>query len=260
LPLYGLKGRGALDILSIVDGKRIAIELKYCKARLDYEFDGEKYQLPPTVARDIFRYDVCKDITRLEHAVGSKQADLGYLIVLSNDPAMWLEQRYESIDAAFKLHHGRILQGDAAWTERAGPGTTKGRERTHCFAGEYRLTWSDYSEIGVRNGEFRVLVLSVFSGPATNVAASQIENREPSNRSLKRDLQAIRTYFRCLEKVETTMSFDEIETIFGELPASARNHAAWWQRVDSHQHAVWELEGWKASPRISERRVTFRKR
>lgn len=63
-------------------------------------------------------------------------------------------------------------------------------------------------------------------------------------------------------KVDTVaLSFDEVETIIGgELPASARNHRAWWANdAQSHPHSrLWLEAGWRRSSlNMTEGRVSF---
>lgn len=67
------------------------------------------------------------------------------------------------------------------------------------------------------------------------------------------------TFFKDLEGDEQRLTFDELEILTQvDLPPSARAYAAWWSK---HQHhAVWDRHGWRASPRIAESAVVFRRR
>jgi hypothetical protein len=60
---------------------------------------------------------------------------------------------------------------------------------------------------------------------------------------------------------EAPMSFAEVEDVLGfPLPASARNHAAWWSNnVGTHVHAAaWRGAGWRTSRvNLAAERVTF---
>jgi|ERR1035438_3973385 hypothetical protein len=55
-----------LDIQIDDDGRRSAIELKYLVRAFEGEYDGEHFELPNRGAHDISRYDVVKDIARVE--------------------------------------------------------------------------------------------------------------------------------------------------------------------------------------------------
>jgi hypothetical protein len=161
LPLSGLKGRGALDIVIRAKSFTASIEVKYVKANLAIDVGGESFSLPPTVARDIFRHDVCKDVTRVEHAIGSNQATLGFVIVLGNDRAIWQDTGFAGIDSDFKIHHDRELTGCLKWGEKAGLGTRKNRDVPLDLRGTYKLNWHTYSDLKVTNGQFKILVIPV---------------------------------------------------------------------------------------------------
>ncbi len=266
VPLYGLQGRGALDI-TIRDGRgTTALELKYCKARLSADHEGEKFELPGTVARDLFRHDVCKDIWRLEHAIGSGQADRGFCVVLTNDRGIWSDSGFQGIDQQFKIHDGRHVAGSLSWSDRAG-GTAKGRENPICLAGSYALEWRDYSEVPVKNGRFRVLVVEVTSwskieptrqadGVSSDVGEYQAT---PDRGSTKTRFELLRLAIMARGH-DSAFTLTEIESIVGDLPPSARSHNAWWSHVGSHPHAVWEHDGYRASPQLARGMVRFVKK
>ena len=65
-------------------------------------------------------------------------------------------------------------------------------------------------------------------------------------------------FFRALDGVEQRFTFDELESLANvELPPSARVHPAWWW--GDHVRPRWETHGWKASPRMTDGVVVFRK-
>jgi len=261
-PLRGLKGRAALDIVVRESGVTTAIEVKYCKAQLTIEVSGEAFQLPSTVARDLFRHDVCKDIWRLEYAIGTGQADRGVALVLSNDPGLWSDTGFDSIDRQFKIHHGQTLTGTLTWSDRAN-GTQKNREQPIQLAGHYAMEWRPYSDLGVRNGRFQMLEVPVSVGahvaeppgvPDTKPAATSVA--KPA--SIRGRYEALRDAI--LAKGDGALfSLEEIEAIVGPLPNSARRHVAWWHHVGSHSHALWEHHGYKASPNLAEGYVRFKR-
>jgi hypothetical protein len=85
---------------------------------------GTRSSSPTPSANDISRHDVIKDITRVEAMVADEFADRGCVLVLTNDRSYWQPStRADAIDAEFRLHEGRILQGTASWAARAGAGT-----------------------------------------------------------------------------------------------------------------------------------------
>lgn len=265
VPLAGLAGRAALDIVVRMDKSVFAFEVKYFKGALKTVHDGETFKLPATVARDISRYDACKDVGRLEHAVGSRQADSGFFVALSNDPRFWLSsERQESIDEAFKIHDGRTLSGELVWSERAGTGTIKGREAAIRLCGRYPLRWTEYSQVaGSSCGRFRCLVVDVRSGkaripfPDSKVGAAAPEAISASGSGSSTGKASLREFLRSTMGTSVEMTFAEVEAFLGRLPNSARVHRAWWSGVKSHPHAIWEHEGYRAWPDLDLERVCF---
>ena len=142
----------------------IAIELKYHTQGLDVTHNSERFSLAEHGAQPPRRYDFLTDVERLEYALDQYQpAKEGYAILLTNYPDHWNHPRNtNTIDAAFRLHEGRTITGRLAWSERAGAGTTKGREKALEIQGFYDLRWRDYSAFGnARNEQFRYLVVPV---------------------------------------------------------------------------------------------------
>jgi hypothetical protein len=131
---------------------------------------GEPFELPDQSAQDISRYDVIKDVVRMESFVVDGVAERDRVIVLTNDPAYWQPGRSaETIDAKLRLHEGRVLEGTLGWSPRAGRGTVRGREQVLGLAGRYECTWRDYStapDNGRRAHQWRYLDV-VVGGPRT---------------------------------------------------------------------------------------------
>ncbi|MBN1174981.1 MAG: hypothetical protein JXA67_22675 [Micromonosporaceae bacterium] len=154
-----------LDLLVRHDGQRTAVELKYLIARLHTSLDGEVFDLPHQAAQDISRYDVVNDIMRVETLVADGYADDGYVLVLSNDAGYWRPgTRTNLIDAAFRLHEGRTLDGILSWAAHAGAGTTRNRTTPLRLRGRYECQWRDYSVVTATDGrlsKFRYLLLPV---------------------------------------------------------------------------------------------------
>ncbi len=158
--------RGAIDIL-VLGQHRYALELKYLCKGLTVQVGNEVMVLRHHSARDIRRYDVCKDIVRMEQYAERTGHGSGVL-VLTNDPAYW-EQRHgsDTIDAAFHLTDLRELRGTLQWAARAGAGTTKGREKSLEIRGSYPLAWRDYSDLIGVGARFRYLWVPVAAPRST---------------------------------------------------------------------------------------------
>lgn len=163
-----------LDLLVEADGHRVAIELKYLVRRFHGEIAGELFDLPNQAAHDIARYDVVKDVVRVESFLATGVADEGWVIAMSNDPAYWQPGRkQDAVDARFRLHEGRILEGELDWGPAAGAGTTRGRENALELAGRYRCTWRDFAsvvDLGGQPVQWRYLAIGV---PAEELTGSE---------------------------------------------------------------------------------------
>jgi len=158
-----------LDVLLVIEGRRIAVELKYLLRKLTTTIEGELFALPDQGAQDLGRHAVVKDIRRLERMRLEGLADDAYAVALTNDPSYWRPGKREgTIDSAFRLHEGRRLVGVLAWAAHAGAGTISGKEKPIELGGDYVITWDDYSQIGgERSGHFRYLAVEV--GPLPTV-------------------------------------------------------------------------------------------
>ncbi len=143
--------------------KNAAIELKYLTRGLEVDLDGEGFSLKNQAAQDISRYDVLKDIARLERIVSEVPGTVGYAVVLTNDSAYWKSPiRADTVDAAFRIHEGRTISGTLHWSDNAGHGTTKGRETPLALASSYHIAWRDYSAVPVSSyGQMRCLMIEV---------------------------------------------------------------------------------------------------
>lgn len=156
-----------LDVLVVTDGHRCAIELKYLADRVDITIDGESFDVPRRAAHDISRYDVCKDLWRVETMIADGYADSGWVVALSSDGGYWRPgTKADPIDKAFRIFEGCGLTGERAWDGRAGSGTTRGRESPITLRGRYECRWRSYSTIQRSSGkpiELRYLALPVTS-------------------------------------------------------------------------------------------------
>ena len=158
--------RGAIDLIVIGKG-RFALELKYLSKAFSTVLDGEEIVLKQHGAHDQRRYDVCKDVTRME-AYAERTGYGAGVLVLTNDPGYWHPRgREDTIDAAFNLSHLRELTGSLAWSALAKPGTTRNRETALEIRGRYALSWQDYSDLDGSAGRFRYLWIPVLPPAAT---------------------------------------------------------------------------------------------
>ena len=147
-------------------GNSVAVELKYLTRRLDFERNGERFALRNQGAQDIRRYDFLKDVERLENLSLSEQTDVraGFAILLTNDHLYWKppSKPKKTVDAEFRIHAGRTVEGEMAWSEDASPGTKKGREDPIRLKGSYTLQWQDFGD--ARDGayrQFKYLVIQI---------------------------------------------------------------------------------------------------
>lgn len=153
-----------LDVLLTgEDGIQTAIELKYLVRSWHGQCNGELYDLKNQGARDIRSYDVVKDIVRVERFVTPRPGANGALVCMTNDPGYWHPpaNKYATNAEAFRIHEGAVLSGVREWGPLTGAGSSKGREAPLELAGEYHLTWHDYSHLPGHGGEFRTLVVPV---------------------------------------------------------------------------------------------------
>jgi len=64
------------------------------------------------------------------------QEGVGYALFLTNDSACWApSMRGETVNADFRIHSDRVLNGDLKWKPSAFKGMTSGREKTISIQG-----------------------------------------------------------------------------------------------------------------------------
>jgi hypothetical protein len=117
-------------------------------------------------ATDLRRYDVLKDIQRLER-FNRAYGGPSYVDALTNDPAYWKPIGPErlTIDSDFRLCDGRTTTGRLTWAAHAGSGSTKGREKPIELTGQYTFVWQDYAQISESGATFRCLCIEVGGQP-----------------------------------------------------------------------------------------------
>ncbi|MFD2840238.1 hypothetical protein ACFSYH_06605 [Populibacterium corticicola] len=155
-----------VDMMIHQSGCWYVIELKYLTAALTHTYLGEEFILRSHDARDLGRYDILKDVSRIETIVDRGLATAGFSITVTNDKALWTAaQRNDLIDLEFHLHEGRVVEGELAWGERAGLGTRERRQAPVFLRDRYQVSWGEYSHIPAeRNGIFKFLMFDI--GPS----------------------------------------------------------------------------------------------
>ncbi len=166
------KERVYIDIWCQLNGLSTAIELKYPTKRTSItSAESERFELAEHGAQDLTRYDIVKDIVRVERALDVIPNTAAAAIVLTNDSSFWSPspRAIPTIDDAFRIHEGRTLAGSCAWGISAGPGTTKGRTVVLDVRGSYPMRWQDYSSTTERWGQFKFVIIE--PKPVTSTAS-----------------------------------------------------------------------------------------
>jgi hypothetical protein len=144
----------ALDVLIRLGDGRYGLELKYLKTHLSADVEGEHFDLAPS-ATDVDRYDVLRNVARLERLVDGGAVEAGSAIALSNAAELWDGASGD----AFALHEGRQVAGPLEWAT-AQP--RRGRENPIELRGAYTLHWRPYARVAEDpNGELRYLAIAV---------------------------------------------------------------------------------------------------
>jgi len=143
--------------------ERYSFELKYLTKKLVTTIKHEIYNLKDQSAQDLVRYDFNKDIVRLEkYKNADSSVKKGYAIILSNDSNIWTDLKRPVGYADFKIHDKENHTGTLRWnTDFVGAGTMKGREQELVLSGVYNLKWKTYSDLEIRNGIFRYLLVEI---------------------------------------------------------------------------------------------------
>jgi hypothetical protein len=158
----GMDRRSYIDIWVVIEGVPLAIELKYKTRELGLSVDGERFDLLSHGAQDIGRYDILRDVGRLEEVTRCTPGAAGFSVVLTNDSAYWKPANAGVCYQQFSLAQGRRVSGTLAWGPTAGAGTTKGRGEPICLSGSYDIEWHSYSSVPVTSwNEFRYVAFSV---------------------------------------------------------------------------------------------------
>lgn len=160
-PFRGVHGDERLDIVATISQCVTAIELKYLTQGGAVEVNGELFALKAAGGRPQRRYDVVRDISRLERYADEAGAQ-GLAILLTDEPGYWRGREIGEVsDALFRLHEDQVVTGQCAWADESAKVAT-GR-RNLVVRGTYPCKWKDYAVVGGRR--FRVLVFGVSPSP-----------------------------------------------------------------------------------------------
>ena len=130
-----------LDLLVRGTDYELAIELKYKTRAVKWIHDDEVFALRDQSAQDVGRHDFIKDIQRLEKYVQARPGSVGIAILLTNDRTYWtVSKKVDSVDAAFRLHEGRVISGGVTWGNKASSGTKRNRETVIKLPGTYKMS------------------------------------------------------------------------------------------------------------------------
>lgn len=152
-------GNAAVDIWVGTPNGTAAIELKYLTRKASGEVHGEQFNLKNHSAHDVRRYDVLKDVSRMEK-MRATEVDYAAVVALTNDPAYWAGPKLAGTnDADFSIKEGRVVSGALAWSEATGAGSMKNREAPLSLEGRYEIAWRDYGTADKSFGLFRYLIV-----------------------------------------------------------------------------------------------------
>lgn len=152
-----------VDIWVTGQHRTAAIEVKYKTRKLKTTIGGEAFDLLNQHAQNVNRYSFLEDVQRLEKVVSSHRGVVGYAIFLTNDRTYWnLPIKDPVRDVAFRLHEGRVVEGELRWAAGTAKGTMEGHADAIILKDSYHLGWRDYSELSDDDHcKFRYLIVQV---------------------------------------------------------------------------------------------------
>jgi len=153
-----------IDILVVLDGKWIPIELKYKTRDCAKMVDGEAFILKEHSAKDVNCYLYLKDIQRIEEIRDNvNEFEVGYTVFLTNQLNYLVPPRKEDcVYKEFSLHDGAEKTGILQWSENTGEGTKKNNESPIVLKGTYPVKWEAFSALDeTKTGVFKVLINEV---------------------------------------------------------------------------------------------------
>lgn len=136
-----------IDILVEIGDSIFPIELKYKTRKISAFVENESFSLKNQGAQDIARYDILKDLERLEFLMDNLPGySAGFAVWLTNDYTYWNKPVSKNkVDSEFLIHEGSVKQGSMGWASHAGEGTTKGRIRPIPLKHAHTIRWKPFS-------------------------------------------------------------------------------------------------------------------
>lgn len=152
-----------IDILVIIDGMWIPIELKYKTKNCIKNINGETFRLKEQGARDIGCYLYLHDIERVEEIRDHvPNFATGYTIMLTNELNYSRPpRRANCIYTNFSLHEGEVKPANCVldWNTDSNAGTKKRHPYPIKLQNSYPMHWETYSQIDDTNtGTFIYLI------------------------------------------------------------------------------------------------------
>ncbi len=173
-----------IDMLIVVgNGDWIPIEIKYKTKNLDSAFvDHFKVEFNPKnhSANDVSRYEIRKDIYRLEQLTGLQKVKKGFSIFLTNEPNYWNYDINPSfMDGHYRLAK-RIQKKDKGWIynsvekyydKKSGRYYSKTNGKLHFTYSaaydlqldvkrDYEVHWHHYSDVSTTEFKFTIFEIS----------------------------------------------------------------------------------------------------
>ena len=151
-----------IDILAIINGQWIPIELKYKTKGCTKVINNEIFNLKNHGAKDVNCYLYLKDIMRIEKIKNCVKDCFkeGYAVFITNELSYMKKPfKNDCIYKDFSLENGTYKAGKMDWSEKAGEGTKKNCEKPIVLEGSYNIKWQEYSLIdNTASGKFIYLV------------------------------------------------------------------------------------------------------
>lgn len=141
-----------IDIVVILDGQLIPIELKYKTKELDLTLGAERYILKNQQATNLGCYNFIKDIKRIEEFKEKEMSNFkeGYAIFLTNSLIYEKGTTKSSYYYEFSINEGNIKKQKLVY----GESKYKAIELT----GEYTCKWKDYFDIGKDDSKYKIFM------------------------------------------------------------------------------------------------------
>jgi hypothetical protein len=163
--LESAKKRIYVDVIVGSGTEKIAIELKYKTALFTYHHPEEDlpYDLRNQAAQNLSRYDILKDIQRIQNLVQKRHVDKGFVLALTNDPSLWKDRpERKTKGSEFFLCEGNEFRAkkEYSWGEDTAKG---GRERPIVFRKKVKISWQSWGQFitSEKNKEFRYLLVPI---------------------------------------------------------------------------------------------------